>query len=70
DTSNREEYFDEILCKERKNCEHSFAWMDAYKALLVRYDKLDISWLAMNLMGMMSIFIKKYQAQIIANCDI
>ena len=70
DTSNREEYFDEILYKERKNCEHSFAWMDAYKALLIRYDKLDITWLAMNLMGMMSIFIKKYQPQIIANCDI
>ena len=70
DTSNREEYFDEILYKERKNCEHSFGWMDGYKGLLVRYDKLDVSWLAMNLMGMMCIFLKKYQSKIIVNCDV
>ena len=70
DTSNREEYFDEILYKQRKNCEHTFGWMDAYKGLIIRYDKLDISWLAMNLMGMMCIFLKKHQKQIILNCDV
>lgn len=70
DTSNREEYFDEILYKERKNCEHSFGWMDGYKGLLVRYDKLDVSWLTMNLMGMMCIFLKKYQQKMTLSCDV
>ena len=68
--SDREEYFDEELYKKRKFCEHSFAWMDAYKALLVKYEKLDDTWLAMNLMGMMHIFFRKIRHHIKYNLNI
>jgi transposase len=57
--SDREEYFDEQLYQNRFNCEHSFAWMDAYKGLLVRYEKLSITWLSMNIIGMIQILLKK-----------
>ena len=63
----REEYFDGELYKKRKNCEHSFAWMDAYKALLIKYEKLDSTWLAMNLMGMVHLFFRKHKKHISEN---
>ncbi len=63
----REEYFDEELYKKRKNCEHPFAWMDAYKALLIKYEKLDDTWLSMNLMGMTHLFLRKIKKHIRKN---
>lgn len=57
--TDREDYFDEELYKTRANSEHSFAWMDAYKGLLIRYEKLSITWLSMNIMGMIHLFLKK-----------
>lgn len=57
--TDREEYFDALLYKKRFKCEHSFAWMDAYKGLLVRYEKLSITWLSMNILGMIHLFLKK-----------
>ena len=68
--SQREEYFDEELYRKRKFCEHPFAWMDAYKALLIRYEKLDDTWLAMNLMGMIHIFFRKIRHHIKYNHNI
>jgi len=56
-----DDYFDEQLYKRRIFCEHPFAWMDAFKALLVRYEKLSSNWFSMNLMGMMHIFFRKIQ---------
>lgn len=58
--TDREEYFDKKLYQNRFNCEHSFAWMDAYKGLLVRYEKLSETWLSMNIMGMIHLLVKKY----------
>ena len=55
----REEYFDEELYQNRSTCEHPFAWMDAYKGLLVRYEKLSVTWLSMNIMGMIHLLLKK-----------
>jgi len=57
-------HFDEVLYKRRSFCEHPFAWMDAYKGLLVRYEKLSITWLSMNLMGMIQIFYRKIKKHI------
>lgn len=57
-------YFDEELYKKRICSEHPFAWMDAFKALLVRYEKLSSTWLSMNLMGMTHIFLRKISSQI------
>lgn len=68
--SDREEYFDGKLYSRRMFCEHPFAWMDAYKGLLVKYEKLDSTWLAMNLMGMMHIFFRKIDHYILQNSNI
>lgn len=57
-------YFDEALYKRRMYCEHSFAWMDAYKGLLVRYEKLATTWFSMNILGMIHIFDRKIQKHI------
>lgn len=57
--TDREEYFDEQLYQNRFNCEHSFAWMDAYKGLLVRYEKLSITWLSMNVLGIIHLLLRK-----------
>jgi hypothetical protein len=35
------------------------SWMDAYKGLLIRYEKLSITWLSMNIMGMLHLLFKK-----------
>lgn len=61
----RDDYFDEELYKKRSRCEHPFAWMDAYKALLIKYEKLDSTWLSMNIMGMMHIALRKFSRHII-----
>lgn len=65
--TDREEYFDEQLYAKRKYCEHSFAWMDAYKALLIKYEKLDTTWFSMNLMGMIHLFLRKIKKHIMKN---
>jgi len=57
--SDRDEYFDELLYKKRSTCEHAFAWMDAYKGLLIRYEKLSVTWYSMNIMGMILILLRK-----------
>lgn len=67
DNTDREEYFDNELYKKRSKCEHPFAWMDAYKALLIRYEKLDETWLSMNIMGMIHIALRKFKKHIKEN---
>ena len=52
-------YFDAKLYKRRTLCEHPFAWMDAFKGLLVRYETLATTWFSMNIMGMTHIFLRK-----------
>lgn len=38
--TDREYYFDKKLYKTGSSSEHSFAWMDAYKGGLIRYEHL------------------------------
>jgi len=52
-------YFDSELYKERSTCEHSFAWLDAYRSLILRYDILSCCWLTFNLIGSMVIFLNR-----------
>ena len=52
-------YFDEVLYEKRIKCEHPFAWMDALKGLLNRYETLASNWLSMNLMGMIHVFFMR-----------
>ena len=57
--TDKDTFFDEELYKRRSLCEHPFAWMDAFKGLLVRYERLATNWLSMNIMGMMHIFLRR-----------
>lgn len=59
DGLDRDEYFDEELYKQRSVIEHTFAWMDGFKGLLVRYETKLKNWTAMNLIGFIIIFIRR-----------
>lgn len=52
-------YFDEELYKRRTKIEHANAWMDAFKALLIRYEKLTITWIALQWLGIITLFCRK-----------
>jgi transposase len=52
-------YFEEQLYKRRTKIEHANAWMDAFKALLVRYEKLLRTWMAMQWMAIITLFLRK-----------
>lgn len=59
----REEYFDEDFSKHRFVIERTFAWMDAFKALLIRYEKIAVNWLNFNILGLIKrTIIKKYKS--------
>jgi transposase len=57
----REEYiyFDEELYKERYVIERTNAWLDGFKALLVRYEVKISTWVALHFMAFALIFIRK-----------
>ena len=55
----RDEYFDPIAYKKRTVIERAFAWLDAFKALLVRYEITARNWFAWNLIGFTAIFARK-----------
>lgn len=55
----RNEYFDEMLYQNRYVIELAFAWLDAFKALLIRYETEAINWLNLNIIGMTVCFIRK-----------
>lgn len=52
-------YFDEELYKRRTKIEHANAWMDAFKALLVRYEKLIATWMALQWLALITLFCRK-----------
>jgi len=49
--SDREEYFDELLYKNRTVIERAFSWLDAYKALLIRFESSAKNWIALHLIA-------------------
>ncbi len=51
-------YFDEALYKERYVVERTHAWLDGFKALLVRYEVKINTWMALHFMAFAIIFIK------------
>jgi len=55
----RDDYFDPEIYKGRYVIEHGFGWMDAFKALLIRYEVLAKHWRDFNLLGMTVLFIRK-----------
>ena len=53
-------YFDELLYDEnRYKIERTNAWMDAYKGILIRFEKLAITWWNMLWLSVIAIFLKK-----------
>jgi transposase len=53
--------FDPELYKHRTVIEHAFAWMDAFKSLLIRFETASRNWLNLNILGFMVIFARKRQ---------
>ncbi len=51
--------FDKKLYKNRFKIERSFAWLDGFKGLIIRYETLNITWQAMLYLGLIVNFIKK-----------
>ena len=52
-------FFDEELYKKRTVIEHANAWMDGFKALLVRYEVLARNWMAMHWIAFSVFFLKR-----------
>jgi len=59
-STNEYAYFDEELyIKHRYKVEQSNAWMDAFKGIVIRYEKLTRNWWSMLWLCITSIFIRK-----------
>lgn len=52
-------YFDEELYKRRTKIEHANAWMDAFKALLIRYETKIVTWMALQWLALITMFCRK-----------
>ena len=57
--SSEEYLFDEEMYKERWTVERTNAWMDGFKAVLVRFDTTISSWKGWNFLAFLVIFLKK-----------
>jgi transposase len=60
-TSDTDEYlyFDEELYRRRTVIEHANAWIDSFKALLVRYETSTRNWMSMHWMAFCALFLRK-----------
>lgn len=56
--------FDEELYKDRSVIEHSNAWIDGFKALLVRYEFSVKNWMSLHFMAFSVIFLRKINKKI------
>ncbi|MFB9055535.1 transposase, partial [Mariniflexile ostreae] len=61
--TDKNEYFDQELYKERYAIERTNAWMDSYRSLLNRFDTTIASWLGFNYLSFMAIFLKKIKSK-------
>lgn len=52
-------YFDEELYKRRNVIEHANAWMDSFKALLIRFETKATNWSAFILLAFAVRFLRK-----------
>lgn len=52
-------YFDEQLFKRRTVIERANAWLDSFKALLIRFETKATHWLALHLLAFSVLFIRK-----------
>ena len=52
-------YFDEELYKRRVVIEQANAWLDSFKALLIRFETLVLTWVAFHLMAFVVLFLRR-----------
>ena len=53
------EYFDEELYKRRVVIERSNAWLDSFKALLIRFETLVRNWVSFHLIAFSVLFLRR-----------
>ncbi|SHM68953.1 hypothetical protein SAMN05444267_10731, partial [Chryseobacterium polytrichastri] len=58
-----EYYFDEKLYKRRFKIEKANAWLDSFKALLVRFETLNITWINLHYLALSILFLRKIKVQ-------
>jgi transposase len=54
-----EDYFDEKLYRRRFKIEKANAWLDSFKALLVRFETLNITWINLHYLAFAILFLRK-----------
>ena len=54
-------YFDEVLYRRRTRIEHANAWMDSFKALLVRFETNANTWIALQWLAFIVLFTRKWK---------
>jgi len=57
----RDEYFDQGLYRERYAVERTNAWMDSFRSLLNRFDTTTESWKSFNYLSFIVIALKKFK---------
>jgi hypothetical protein len=58
DTKN-EKYFDNELYKRRFKIEKANAWLDSFKALLIRFETLNLTWVNLHYLAFSVLFLRK-----------
>ncbi|MCF6332221.1 MAG: hypothetical protein L3J11_02975 [Draconibacterium sp.] len=54
-----EQFFDDLLYKYRFVVERTNAWLDAFKAILVRFETNKIHWKALNIIAFCVILLRR-----------
>lgn len=60
--ADRDEYYDEVLYSKRSAIERSYAWMDKFRALIIRYEVRKDLWRNLNVLACIVLFIKRILA--------
>lgn len=57
--SERDEYFDDLLYKRRSAIERSYAWLDSFRALILRYEVRKNYWRCLNILACVILLLKR-----------
>ncbi|WP_196888577.1 transposase, partial [Aureivirga sp. CE67] len=57
--SDNEYFFDEELYKNRYKIERTNSWLDAFKAIIIRYEKLEKNWTSLHYIAFIIILFNK-----------
>lgn len=61
----RNDYFDKLLYQARFVIERAFAWMDALKAIMTRYEKTARNWFSLNMLAFFVILQRKITSNLL-----